>query len=363
MAPSDARTDIEADEPSALTERAARLLLWMVAGLVAAAAAAIALPHDPYLRYQQLSDTIHHRVQWSYERIHFDPTPIDVAVIGNSRLGAGVNAPALGRELSKRLGRTIHVVNLSTPQEGRNMHWVMARELLETRPETSLVVMSLTETGPRRTHPAFRNLATASDVLTTPALINFDWLNDVAYLPYRQISLAIQSLAPGLFGLKTAFDPSTYSGPDLDTTGTITLPGGQVLEREVAPPEPELRAAAKKRIAGASPQMLPDWAADYEFVVERAYTRRIARLAAATDTALAFLYLPIYTDHGGVDELGFYEAKGEIYLANQLIDAAALYHDYGHLNRAGADELTRWLAARIADDVDSGAIHLGREAK
>lgn len=363
MARSDAQTDMDIDEPPVLTNRAGRLLLWMFAGLVVAAAGAVALPQDPYIRYQQLSDTIHHRVEWSYERIHFDTTPIDVAVVGNSRLGAGVNAPALGRELSERLGRPIHVVNLSTPQEGRNMHWVMVRELLEARPEVSLVVLSLTETGPRRTHPAFRNLATAEDVLTTPPFINFDWLHDVAYLPYRQISLAIQSLAPNVFGLKPAFDPSSYSGPDLDTTGTITLPDGQVIEREVPPPEPGLRAAAKKRLAGVSPHMLPDWAADLEFVVERHYTRRIARLAAATDTALAFLYLPIYTDHGGVDDLEFYEEKGRVYQANQLIDAAELFHDYGHLNRTGADKLTAWLADRIAGDVDSGAIRLKDEAK
>ena len=158
----------------------ARLILWLVIGFALAAVGMVALPDQPYIRFQTLSQTIHNRVQWSYERIHFDPTPIDVAVIGNSRMGAGISAPALSAALSTRLGRRVNVVNLSTPQEGRNMHWVMARELIAAHPEVSLILLSVIAQEPRVSHPAFRFLASRGDILAAPVLLNRDWPTDLA---------------------------------------------------------------------------------------------------------------------------------------------------------------------------------------
>ena len=158
----------------------ARLILWLVIGFALAAVGMVALPDQPYIRFQTLSQTIHNRVQWSYERIHFDPTPIDVAVIGNSRMEAGINAPALSAALSTRLGRRVNVVNLSTPQEGRNMHWVMARELIAAHPEVSLILLSVIEQEPRVSHPAFRFLGSRGDILAAPVLLNRDWPTDLA---------------------------------------------------------------------------------------------------------------------------------------------------------------------------------------
>ena len=60
----------------------------------------ILLPHDRYIRYQQLTDSDLFRSRWVYERIHYDKTPIDVAVIGSSRLEASVSAPILEKELT-----------------------------------------------------------------------------------------------------------------------------------------------------------------------------------------------------------------------------------------------------------------------
>ncbi|MEM9311375.1 MAG: hypothetical protein AAGA34_07995, partial [Pseudomonadota bacterium] len=60
--------------------------------LLAALGLSLFLPHDRYTRYQQLGDTLHFRSIWAYERIVYDPAPIDIAILGNSRLRAGVSA-------------------------------------------------------------------------------------------------------------------------------------------------------------------------------------------------------------------------------------------------------------------------------
>src|ERR1700743_2933055 len=67
------------------------------------------LPHDRYIRYQQLTKSDLFRSRWVYERIHYDKTPIDVAIVGSSRVEAAISAPILEKELSDKLGRPIHV--------------------------------------------------------------------------------------------------------------------------------------------------------------------------------------------------------------------------------------------------------------
>ena len=338
--------------------RAGRLLGWLLVCAALLLAALAALPDQPYLRFQTLSQTIHFRVQWSYERIHFDPTPIDIAVIGNSRMGAGINAPALGAALSARLGRQVHVVNLSTPQEGRNIHWVMVRELLETRPEVSMILLSVIEQPPRVSHPAFASLASREDILTAPALINLEWLPDILSLPYRQLSLFVKGLLPGRFGMSPEFDVRNYSGPDYDTTETFTLPDGHVIDRDSAIPAAELLKSATPRIRGITPPALPGALSDYEFAVERSYTRRIADLAKRHGVGVGFIYLPIYSNEAEVQDLDFYTRFGPVFEARQMIHAAQYFSDYGHSNHQGALALVPWLADAIVAEMKDGRLSL-----
>ena len=204
-------------------ERPWAMLAVVLAGFVGLAFLTTLLPHDRYARYQQLSETLHFRSIWAYERIAFDDTPINVAVIGNSRLQSAVSAPVLSQQLSERLGRSVHVANLSLPQEGRNAHYSVARELFEHQSGVDLIILSAIEAMPRDGHPAFRNIADASDVLTAPAFINRDYGEDLSFIPFRQMSLFIQSLAPGAFGIRS-FDENAYFGNDYDTTLSYQSP-------------------------------------------------------------------------------------------------------------------------------------------
>ena len=96
-------------------------LLTVLLLVLALFAGTVALPHNPYIRYQMLRNTLHERAQWIYERTHFDPTPIDIIVVGPSRSASAIDAPLLSQLLSDRLGRPIHTVNLTThsPQISR----------------------------------------------------------------------------------------------------------------------------------------------------------------------------------------------------------------------------------------------------
>lgn len=324
-----------------------KLFLALACGFVAAFALATALPHNAYIRYQQLSKTLQFHSQWIYERTAFDKTPIDIALVGNSRLAAGISGPQLQDLLQKDLGKPVRVANLSMPQEGRDMHYAIIKRLLEDHPEVRLIVLSAIEQMPREGHPAFPDLADAEDVIGAPKLINVDYPDNLAKLPYRQISLFVQSLAPGLFGLRTTLDRAAYPGTDFNSTKTFRLPDGQVIDRDKVPEEVVLTETARERLASITPHVLPERFENYEFVVEREYVKRIAALAHAHGVKLIFVDLPIFSDPSGVDGAAFYQGFGPILRPDFVNGDYRLYSDYAHLNTHGTRVATAWLAKQI----------------
>lgn len=329
-------------------ERAWPLLALMAGGWIFLFAATLLLPHNPYIRYQQLLPTIQNMAVWGFERTEFDDTPIDVAVIGNSRLQAAVRAPDLQRALSENLGSEIHVANLSMPQEGRDSQYVIAKRLLVSHPETKLLILSVIEAMPRESHPAFRNIADAEDVVGAPMLVNRSYFDNLFILPYRQMSLFVQGLAPEAFGVSPGFDRAAYAGTDRDMTKSFTTPLGDFVDRDSVHSPKELLPSARERIASITPPVLPGVGEGFEFAVERTYTDKIARLARANGTRVAFLYTPIYSSTLPIPDRAFYEQYGTILEAGFLADKADFYSDYGHLNRQGSAAMTDWLARELA---------------
>lgn len=348
MTTAHAPAEADFDEAALGPRRAGPLLLAMAAVFVGLVALALSLPHDPYIRFQQLRDTLQFRAQWVYERITFDPAPINVAIIGNSRAAAAVSGPKLQAFLEARTDKSVGVANLAVPQEGRNMHFVVAKRLLETRPEVRTIVLSVIEEMPRTGHPAFRDLGDAIDVVRAPVFINLQYANDAAILPYRQMSLFVQSLKPDWFGATHELAKG-YEGASLDTTKSYYLPDGRLVDRDAIVAEPELAAKARQVIRSGTSQILPASYADYEFAIERTYTREIARMARERGVKLVFLKLPIYSDKRVVGEPGFYTPLGPILSPAFLASDATNYSDYGHLNRRGSSRATAWLGARLVE--------------
>lgn len=325
------------------------LLGLMLATFFALNAATLLLPHDPYIRYQQLLPTLQYRAVWGYERMAFDKTPIDVAIIGNSRLQAAISSPALEDRLTRELGRPIHVANLSMPQEGQNVHYVIARQLMRTHPEVKLIIFSAIEQMPREGHPAFRNIAEASDLVSAPVLLNTEYFSDLSYVPYRQMSLFVQTLFPEAFGNHVAFDAANYIGPRFDSTRSFDTPTGGHVDRDGIHTAEELMPDARVRATSITPPLLPAWAKDQEFAKERFYTREIADLANANGTRLVFLYTPIFHFEMPVQDADFYTARGSLLEARFLAADPRNFSDYGHVNRIGAAKVTQWLGDRMVE--------------
>jgi hypothetical protein len=318
----------------------ARAIFAIFGVALACAFATLLLPTNDYQRYQLLRGTIHDRAHWIYERIHFDPTPIDVVIIGSSRTGAGVDPGRLGRDTG------LNVVNFSLPEAGRNINHAIIEEMLKAK-QPRLLVIGVTEKPSRFGHSAFRYLASPADLLNPGYLGNFNWLPDLAYLPYRQLYLFAAWLAPGAMGMPKHFDPARYDGPAYDTTQDIVMPDGHIKRTDIAAPMAELLRGVKKLEAGNRPAILPARFADIEFGDDRSYVRRIVALAKARGIRVAFLAIPYYTGTSDVQEAPLYERFGPIWNAGFFASHPADYSDYAHLNRGAARQLTDWLAPKI----------------
>jgi hypothetical protein len=304
--------------------------------------AAACLPDNPYQRWQLLDGTIHKRARWIYERVHFDPEPIDVVLIGPSRMGAGVSAPILARTMGLPEAR---VVNFAMPENGRNLHALIVDELFtEKRPR--LLVIGVIEKPGRYGHSAFRHVAPAAELAQPRHAANVKWPGDLVFLPWRQLRLTAARVAPGAMGLAPTFDAARYPGSSIDTSGDEFLPEDKRWPGGITPLW-ELERGVRKLESGNTPPILPASMADIEFGDERVNIRRIIAAAQAHGTRIVFLALPYYTGPADVQERALYESAGPVLSAHFLSDDPALYADYGHFNGQGAARLSAWLGAQL----------------
>ena len=323
-----------------------RGVLLMLGAALLAAALASALPDNPYQRWSSLEKTIQNRLRWIYERIHYDPAPIDVAVLGPSRAGAGVSAPRVQEKLAA-LGKPLGVVNFSLPENGRDLHWVVESEMLSKR-SPKLIVIVVIEKPSRYGHPAYKYIAPTAAVLDPAYIGNLNYLSNLIYLPYRQLRLFAAQFAPAAFDLPAGFDPARYAGTAYDSTNSFVTGAGIRAERNRIVPVAELEAGVRRYEKGVRPPILGPRFADQEFGDERAYIRRMVAAAKAHGARVAFLFLPYYTGPTVVQERAFYERFGPVLDAGFVSTHPEYYADVAHLNHSGALVVSDWLAPQLA---------------
>jgi hypothetical protein len=321
----------------------------VAAALVAVLGASILLPHDRYYRYQAHSSGTTRKADWIYERLHFDPTPVDVALIGTSRMAGGLSAETIESDYCAATGRRIHVANLGIPETGRNMHYALAREAAKSkRPE--LFVVELNEVEARRPHPGFVILADAADVLQAPIALNLNYFADLARLPGRQTSLFLATVA-GEPAVRRRFAPAAYAGRYFDRTRSIPLLDGRVVDKNVVRPRAELDDLWRERMSREAPlHMLPGPFGGLEYRLSRRYLDAIELAASKTGAETLYAYLPAYRFPAPpaalLRELAIESVA--IDLGGASADNPALWFDATHWNAAGADVASRRFAAALA---------------
>lgn len=338
------------DRPGDTLVGSGRYALGLVLGFALVLAATLCLPFNGYLASQQARDSEMFHARWIYERIHFDPAPINVAIIGSSRVEAGISPLIMTQVLSQKLGRPVHAVSLAMVRPGRDYHALLVRDLVRYHPEVKLIILSDDGFMPL-SHPMFQEMATPTDVVSQPLLINRDYFKNLFAVPYRNLLNVAEQVRPGWFGVDKTFDPSRYAGSDLDRTLGYRLPDGHWRNGDTVMPVAQLmKRAEQTKATGRSRQFvhlsfLPE---AWRLAIEYRNMAAIGQLADEHHIALAFVGLPMVGSYDEPRNPAFLTRYGPDIMLTSLRNNPNFYQDDVHLNRAGAVVATRDLAARVA---------------
>ena len=327
-------------------------LLTFILTVVAVVCGLTALPHSRYLRFQQLAgESVHYmRAKWIYERIHFDRTPIDIAFIGTSHTQSGINSK-LVEETLRENGIDQHVVNFAIPHLGRDLHYLLVRELIENRDVKKLVV-EVQEAEPRAPHPAFQRLADVTDLLSSPLVINTGYFENLVRLPVRQSLLFLHTTIPGSTGDKPEFDRQTYEGSHWDDTYLVH--GTDVPRLVISTTESLREPAATMEQEFVNKQSLslkltlPN---HYYGILQRYnyfYLESLLDLARSKGTDVVFLYLPFFHGPEEPTAAGFLLQYGSMLKPTEILDDPSFWQNASHLNYAGANRLSVWVGHALA---------------
>jgi len=305
------------------------------------------VPDNPYQRWQLAPRPLFQTVPWIYERIHFDPRPIDVVVVGPSKTFNGVNMAEVERRLAER-ARTVSVANFSLPAEGRNVNWAILEETFKAK-SPKVIVIGVDALSVEYGHPAFKDIASAEAIAVPPAFLLHDYFYDLVHLPARQVALLFARFFPGLAGLRDAFDPAIYARTKSDfSEGRYVLEGKTIDMDAEVPADVLLRRPLSDpaQATTATTRLLMRCCNEGD---ERVYLKQIVELARAHGARLIFAFMPDYDDTRPVAARAFLSQYGEILDNGDLSRNSALYYNRQHMNHAGAVIVSDRLAALIAE--------------
>lgn len=311
----------------------------------------IKLPHDPYLRFQNMSAaSVHYlRAKWVFERIHFDATPIDVAFIGTSHTQSAIDSEFVEQVLREK-GRDLHVVNFAIPHLGRDMHYLVVRELVENRRVSTLVV-ELQEGEARAPHPAFGLLGDVRDLVEAPLLVNTDYFSNLARLPQRQAALFSRTALPKLFDLQRDFQRDSYEGPHWNDT--LQAHGIMATRTKIFPAEHFDQAVAHLSEVLESKQKLgrmielPFFRHRLLYRYNLLYLEDLLDLAQRNGIDVVFLYLPFFRGPALPVDIELIKSYGPVLTPRSILDDASSWQNEDHFNVYGARRLSRWIGEQL----------------
>ena len=230
---------------------AGKLVFTILAALGVALALNVAvcfLPENPYQRWQLVLGYFD-RPRWIYERIHFDPRPIDVVILGTSRTQTGFNTAAIEQELAAR-GKHLNVVDFGIYRPGRDIEWAILNEVYKAK-SPKVIVLEIFDPVYPFTHDLFKYVAPVGALVSAPVRpVPHQYFVNLTYLPIRKLKLFGASLFPELFGMSKQFDPEAYARNRTDYTTSFTDEHGEIVNMEAIVPREvlfeQLRRAAPR---------------------------------------------------------------------------------------------------------------------
>jgi hypothetical protein len=271
---------------------------------------------------------------WIYYRLFENQTPVDVAFLGTSHTGCGINDSLITNTLNNKFGQQLKVSNLAYCTKGRNIQHSILKDLLQTKkPKLILIeIMAEESTGGHQDYPY---ISPMSDILRSFAWQNTHYPEDVLTALEARFHYFRKGVSRTI-----AIPPPTNAESNYSYTPFKFRVEPAVLEKHQ-----EKKVKRLKKGLSAMNRFKQQHSNDY--LVE------MAALAKAQRAKLVFLYLPSYgTGLKKSKQHDFYSSLGEVWLPPAaLFTNTQHWVDGEHLNYWGATALGNWLAQQIAEQL------------
>jgi hypothetical protein len=307
---------------------------------------------DPYTRYKAVGTTDYIKAGWIYERLHFDPTPVDVAFIGSSRTMQGINSLEVEKALNTATGEKYHVVNLGLPKLGRDAPFLVGRMLAETK-KPKIVLVEVDYLNIRNGTPIYPQLATFDDLLHAPQP-DMDFFYDLVSIPARHGRLLWQTLTSG----KSTFDPASYRGEHWDddyqtmaADGRISPPRITSLDKD----ELHKQSVEWVRLQQQKVGQYDSWAWA-EFYYNETNEQRLLELLRRSGVKIVLLYMTALGSPERPFRFERISGYGDLWpTPPQLTGDPTIWVNPTHMNYYGAQRFSAWLGGKLATALPSQA--------
>jgi hypothetical protein len=284
-------------------------------------------PVNKRFLYQGLSEDCFNHGIWVYDRIFNNPKNIDIAFLGSSQTINGINDKLIEDKLKNK---KLHVVNLGYCRLGVNLYYILIKEIVKTK-KPRIIVIEIRGEENRYSHPVFPFIADNIDVLTATLLFNRDFFADC----YRKIYYKLEIIHEVIFNeLKN----KEIRKEDFGFASSSDTANIEVLN------EAKLtRSKHKKELTSLE--------RNFHMKYSRSYYEKIAEICAENKIKLIFLYVPNYgLQAKKPKEFNTYIKYGPVLIPSLSdFENTNYWFDGSHLNQAGADVFSNWIAEKITE--------------
>ncbi|MEM9023852.1 MAG: hypothetical protein AAGB22_08915 [Bacteroidota bacterium] len=284
------------------------------------------LPYDKEFAYQY-QNNVDCNTAWIYDRIFQNEQPVDVAFIGTSHTGCGVNDSLI----QKQLRGDLSIANLAYCREGRNLQYAVLKDLLKTK-RPRLLVIEVQEEEKHHGHPEFAYMADAPDILNPVMVYNKKLFSDWGLATRARFDYHRRRWT----GDEKVYQRKGY-GADHNHDPLFVIADSARMHNH--------RQRQTNRYVNRQPVPEDDLATRFP----RKYLEKMLDLCQDHGVAVTFLYLPEYGSTLPAPlQQRYFEARGQLWIPPQaVLDNPQFWADPQHLNYFGAKGLSLWLSQQL----------------
>lgn len=283
------------------------------------------LPINKRNLYAGLTKNCDNHATWIYDRLHSNPKTADIVFFGSSHTMNGIEDSLI----ENLLGNKEHILNMGYCQLGVDLYYTFLQELIVTKHPKQIIIEVRSDEN-RYRHPVFPYLASNKDVLTAPLLFNPDFISE----NYEHLFYKLETIHRIIFK-----DTANQQIHIEQNFGCRNFRDTISLEHLISAKESHFKNQKKES----------SFATWFYMKFPRYYYQKIGALCKKNNIKITFLYIPDYGEPNYLPaELPTYKKYGNVLLPpSTIFENTHFWFDVGHLNRAGAQALSVWVAEQI----------------